>query len=350
MKKNLILIGILIVLVGAFFLLNRSDKASQRAHIPDDLFAVDSASISKIEIHRPNDPDTVLLEKRGAEWYVTAPVDYPANQTNVENLLSRLGNLNIVTRISSNPENQSQFQVDSTGTAVKVYEANQMKLDFVVGKSSGGGMTYVRQSDSDDVYSLNTMLSANINRRAQDWRDRMIIEFDSENLQSVTLQQGTEVLTVTKSDEGEGIWNLTREGDPEMYYGNDTNIQRMVNSLRRFSTLRFVDNPDSAQIAKFAQPDSVVTVQLQDNTSWTLYFEPENEQATQFLVKRADKGDGTYYVTSKGNLSNILFSFDDLKGAPPAPPEAAGDSALVPPITLEPGVAPSGGNEPPTDE
>ena len=48
MKKNLILIGILVVLVGAYFVSSSSEKKSERAHIQDDMFMADSAAIMKL--------------------------------------------------------------------------------------------------------------------------------------------------------------------------------------------------------------------------------------------------------------------------------------------------------------
>ncbi len=321
MKKNIILVCAFIILIAIFLVTNRTEKYSERAHIPDDIVAIDSAKVSQIELKRSEDEEAVVLEKRGIDWHVSSPVDYRANQQYVGNLLDRAGGMKIVARISSNPEKQSQFKVDSTGTLVKIFESNVMKADFIIGKSGGSVGTYIRQAGSDEIYSVDGYLSSTFSKRFQDWRDKTITEFEKEQLKSLKLVSAGEELTISRKSGSFDEWDLTRSDDSEIYYGKKERIEQVINSLWRFQTQDFRDNPDSSAVAKFAAPDSTVIITLADNMGWTLYFEPDNEKANRFLVKRDDKGDLIYFVTNKGIINNIFATFEDLKGEPPPPPE-----------------------------
>ncbi len=52
--------------------------------------SIDKKTITHIQIHRDKQDD-VILEKRGSDWYMTAPYQYPANDYKVESLLQLPG-------------------------------------------------------------------------------------------------------------------------------------------------------------------------------------------------------------------------------------------------------------------
>ncbi len=363
MKRNIILTAIFLVLILIFLLMSRSEKKSERAHIPDSVVAVDSTKVSKIEIKRQNDDSPVTLEKRGTEWHVTTPVDYPANQEHVGALLSKAANMQVMGLASSNPEKQSQFQVDSTGTFVKLYEGPKQAADFVIGKSGTGGVTFIRQSGSDNVYSVDGYLPSTFGKRVQDWRDKIITNFEKDQLTSLKLIQADEEMTITRNTINFEEWDLTHSGDSEVFFGNADQVTKAVNSLWRFNAQDFVDDPDSAAVAGFAIPDTTAIITLADNTIWTLHFEPQIGTPSRFLVKREDKGDGVYFVTNKGILTNIFADFEEFKGTPPPipgpemPPGVAAGSGAAPnfapqvPVVSNPIIEkPAGDDKPETDE
>lgn len=60
----------------------------------DTVSVIDKKTITHIQIHRDKQDD-VILEKRGNDWYMTAPYQYPANDYKVENLLQLPGTTSI---------------------------------------------------------------------------------------------------------------------------------------------------------------------------------------------------------------------------------------------------------------
>ncbi|OQY27062.1 MAG: hypothetical protein B6244_11705 [Candidatus Cloacimonetes bacterium 4572_55] len=317
MKRNIALIGVFMILLVAFLIMTKTKKKSERSHIPTNLIEADSARISRIEVKRSSDTEPIVLEKRGAEWYLTKPIEYPANLTNVEMILGKISSTKVMAQISSNPEKQSQFRVDSTGVSLKIYEEDDLKVDIIVGKAGRGGLTYIRPPSAQEVYSVDNLPSYMLNRRVKDWRDMTITKFEKEELQSLKLVQGDEEIALTRRPGDPDAWDLIRSGDDQVYYAKKARMDQIVNGLWKFNAQDFKDAPDSAAVAKFSEPDSTVTVALMDNTQWTLHFEREDAKGNRYLVKREDKGDGVYFMTNKGVIKNLFPLFNDLKEEPP---------------------------------
>ncbi len=318
MKKNLMLLGVLILLIVAFMALSRTEKNAERGHLSNEIVAVDSAAVSKIEIKRPEDAETVVLEKRGNDWFVTAPIDYKANQSFVANILDKTSKLKIVAQVTNNPESYGQFKADSSGTSVKIYEGAAQKADWIVGQSRNS-VTFFRAAKAKDVVSVDGYLPSLFNRKPVDWRDKTIASFEKEQLQSIKLTVGAETLTLNKRPGGGEEWDLLRAGDGETYYGKIDRINQIVNALWKFNTIDFKDKPDETMLAKFAAPDSTVLISLSTGAQITLHFAPEDETGNRYLVKRTDTGDKVYFIATKMVIDNILAKLDDLKGEPPAP-------------------------------
>ena len=122
MKKNTyILIGVFVcLLIAAFLVLQKPGKRSANSANTGLLFTVDSLLVDKVEIKTPT--SSLVLEKRGVEWFVVRPINYKADQSNVCQAIHQIKNIEIKNIISNKPEKQPVFQVDQTGTQVTVYK------------------------------------------------------------------------------------------------------------------------------------------------------------------------------------------------------------------------------------
>ena len=125
MKKNIyVLLGVFaLLIVVAYFMMNRPGENDISIGNSQFLVDVDSVAVDKIEIKSPKSAAT--LEKKGAEWSLSEPLVYRANQSSVTSLIHQIKNLAVKEIVSSNPEKRPIFQVDSTGTLVKVFQGGQ---------------------------------------------------------------------------------------------------------------------------------------------------------------------------------------------------------------------------------
>ena len=186
MKKNTyILIGVFVcLLIAAFLVLQKPGERSANSANTGLLFTVDSLLVDKVEIKTPT--SSLVLEKRGVEWFVVRPINYKADQSNVCQAIHQIKNIEIKNIISNKPEKQPVFQVDQTGTQVTVYEKGVEKEAFILGKmATSYSESYARRLNSNDVLLVEGASNYMFNRPIKDWRDRTIFTAPKETIKEL---------------------------------------------------------------------------------------------------------------------------------------------------------------------
>jgi Domain of unknown function (DUF4340) len=253
MKKNTyLLIGIFALLIlVAFLLMNRPGERDVSPDSSQFLFAVDSVAVDKIILLSPR--SNVTFTKRGSEWYLSDPIDYRADQSSVTLLIHETKDLDSKEVVSSNPEKRSIFQVDSTGTAVKIFQNGQEHAAFVVGKMGQSyAETYVRKENSNDVHVVKGALSMSFNKAVKDWRDKSVLVIPKETIRQISYQYPGETFSVMLKD---SVWMI----------GNDkakaNDVASLIGALSNVQADDFVDSA-VAPAPKIAATITVGDVQL----------------------------------------------------------------------------------------
>lgn len=291
MKRNTyILIGLLVLLlIIAYVVMQKPGEQSSTTSSTGNLLVIDSLAVDKIEIISPS--AEVVLARKGVEWFVEEPITYRADQANVASLIQQAKNFEGKGVVSSNPEKQSVYQVDSMGTTVTIYEQGKEKASFVVGKlGSSFAETYIRMKNSNDVHLVGGVFGYMFNRSVKDWRDKTIFSAPRESITEVTFQYGDTTFTLSFRD---SAWMI----------GRDTVQEYTVNSLlSSLSTLRaddFIDSPPSfppkittlisysgGQV-RFAEKKGEDKYLVQSSAS-PQWFEMQSWNANQVLKRKKD--------------------------------------------------------------
>jgi hypothetical protein len=174
-------------------------EQSSSAEEGQPLVQIDSLAVDKIAIKSAT--GSVTLEKRGVQWFVAAPLNYKADQSAVGQVLHQSKHLNVKSVVSSKPEKQSVFQVDSSGTQVAISQAGAEKASFVIGKNSQSyGEQYVRLSNSNDVTLVDGSFGSLFNKPLKDWRDKSIVTVPREQIKEIKYQYGDTLFSVINKD------------------------------------------------------------------------------------------------------------------------------------------------------
>jgi hypothetical protein len=240
MKRNtFILAGLFVILlIIAFLVLQKPGEQSANSASTGLLFKVDSLSVDKVEIKTP--AFSIVLEKRGIEWFVAKPVNYKADQANVGQIIHEIKNIEIKNIVSSKPEKHSVFLVDQTGTQVTVCEKGIEKASFILGKMAGSySESYARRVSSDDVLIIEGASSYMFDRPVKDWRDKTILTAPKESIKDIRYQYGDTTFNITLSD---SAW----------YAGKDkvqqSVIEGIISSLSNLQADDFIDSTISPQV------------------------------------------------------------------------------------------------------
>lgn len=291
-----LLIALLIVLgVITYFLLPSSDEREVSYKIPIISLKVDSAAVMKIEIKQSG--KSITIENVGGKWTITAPVLYPADPAAVAQLLSGFSKFKVGSLISSNPEKQKLFQVDTNGINLSVTDRFGKLVSLIVGKMGPSfSEVYFRLPESKDVYLGEGISSWTINKDIKDWRDRSIIRLPSEMIRELSFTKGTKTYTINHDSAG---WKF---GDR----GIETNeINSLLNALKDLRTEDFIDT-----VVDISTRPINIFIKGADDVS--LNFYPKSPDSAKYYV-RSSKSSQMFSI-SKWTAQQVIDPLNKIVG------------------------------------
>lgn len=290
-RTTWILIGAVVVLaVIAFFVLRQPGETSSTESSGNMLVSYDSAAVDKVEINTSG--NSVVLEKQGNGWMLASPIRYRADQNVVTGAVGKGKSIEVKSVVSSNPEKQKVFQVDSAGTLVQMYAGGNLLAAFRVGKPSQTYTeTYVRKEGSNDVYLADGMFTYTFAHPSKDWRDKSIFKTDPDIIRSVTYRYGDTTFTLANKD---SLWRVNGDSVKDQ-----ASVRGVINSLANLQADDFVDSTLASapkQVAlievegtqiRFCQGKGADTYLVQTSQS-PQWYEIQGWRASQVLKRKKD--------------------------------------------------------------
>src|SRR5687767_11504202 len=153
--NNKILLIVLAVLLGGFVLSKMFRSPARESNLKETILKFDTAKISAIHVKPASErKNEIRLVRSGSGWAVengqkNAKVDI--NQ--VKNALRSLAAIHPDRMVTRSKNKWPTYQVDSTGTHLKIFAGAEMPSELWVGKSSSGA-TCVRIEGDDEVFEI----------------------------------------------------------------------------------------------------------------------------------------------------------------------------------------------------
>jgi hypothetical protein len=290
-----VLIGLFIFLaVAAYFLLPSGKEREASYKSAEISFAMDSASIVKIEIERPG--KSVMMENIGGKWRITSPVQYAANVSSITQLISSLRKLKASSLVSSNPEKQSLFQVDSTGSKVTLTDRQGKTTSLIVGKMGPSySDVYFRLPDSKDVYLGEGLNTWTVNQELKDWRDKTIFSASADSIKQLSLSYRGKT------------YDLRRDSTTWKYRKDSIATNVMASMLNALSNLRAEDFVDTVYLPK-TQP---FELKIQKSEETDLSFFPEPPDSSKYFVQTSQSAQG--FTLNKWTVQELLKPIEKYK-------------------------------------
>jgi hypothetical protein len=276
----------LIALWGAAALWRRASAAgpSRNAlHLP----RIDRAKVDGVVLTKGS--DTTRLARKDSSWTVNGR---PASATAVSDLLGALSDTTVTGElVAERRGSQPGLGTDSaSGTRVRVESGGHTVADLTVGKQSpdfSGG--YLRLTDQEPTWQVQSRLVELVTKPADDWRDRRIAGVASDQVGSIELWHGARRTTVARS--GAGAWTLSPGGAADSSRVND-----LLAAYREVNATGFA-SAAQADSARFSPADRRARVLGKDGKPrLTLLFD---STAAGWWVK-PDTGTTVYRMESYG--------------------------------------------------
>ena len=257
MKKNKIILLVILVFAVVAVLLVAGNRYSTLKNEESDFAVSDTSSITKIFIADKN-VNSVTLERTESGWLLDG--SYPTNQRNVEVLLETLKRVKVKAPVSLASHDNVIKRMATVGKKVEVYQMvyrinlfdkirlfkhEKLTKVFYVGDATQNNLgTYMLLEGAEQPYivylpSFRGFLNTRFSPHPDDWKSHVIFNKTLANIKSISVKFGRqpeESFRVDVSD-SKGNYKLTALAGMEKVENYDT--LRLLNFLTSFRDLRY---------------------------------------------------------------------------------------------------------------
>ena len=284
MKKEYIILAIVIVALGLYLALRNVDRTSFQLPTPDKL---KSASIDRVIVTKEG--RTVELKKKDDKWFIQ-PKNYPASPSTVQNML-KAGTELTITALASESGTYDRYDLsDDKKINVQLFEDGKKKRDFDIGREAGTYQhTFVKLEGDKRVYHARGSLDRTFDRSIEDLRDKTVLTFDEPSITEIAVQKGDKQIAIARKesagetasaekDDTQSPVPAKKEWVDEAGSGpvDQTAVERLLGSFSRLQCESFLDDKTKAD---FTQPVWTLTFKNGEKTfSFFLYAAGDGEQ------------------------------------------------------------------------
>lgn len=206
-NKNLwiLFVGLLVLYLGSQFF---SGEKKVRSFDPN-LFPVDTAAIDLIEVYsKADDFAQIKLTRTAQGWTAFNGKVTTAAQANIVN--ATLGQMvqAKATRIAAkSQEKWANFEVDEAlaKAHIKAFAEGKQVADFWVGgfrynNETRQGTSFLRKSDSDEVYAVDGFISMSLGQGFNGYRNNSMLKFNEQDMAQVKVEQDGQSSTYQKTN------------------------------------------------------------------------------------------------------------------------------------------------------
>ena len=335
-RTTLILAAVLIVIVGIAALMQSRAKKSLSPKGNQIFASFSKEAADGIQIDGKG--KQVELRKQDGTWMVDEHGWHKADPKAANQILDAMDGFNTTTLVSTSPEKQSSFEVDSTGITVHILQGDKTLASFVVGKPGPDYMsTYIRPADQSKVYQIPTYLRSMVDRGDQTWRDLMVLDLKEDEVLSFSARNPKMDLAAEK--DASGAWKIT---EPFTANAKPDMMSLLMRSLLQFRASGFADSTITPETAGLIPDTTRIEIKTSDGSTHVLDVGAMNDKRQSYVQK---EGDPTIYLVPRGRINTIFRDPQTLK-AEEAPPSAsteegaAGGSTSGTPMAMPPVPAP----------
>ena len=242
--KNIRLIVVLVILVAAYAGLKLFKNTGRSKSFREELVEIDTSKVDRIIITKPG--SSFEVSKDNDQWKVSLPGNkkVEATGTSVNNALSALLRINPDRIATRDPGKWVDYQVDSSGTRVQVFENNVNTLDLVLGRFGMHGQqqfhTFVRLFGDDEVYAANNFMGISFPSDPKGFRNSRFLQITSDSITQVTFNYP-----------GDSAFILNKSMD-KWYIGDNptdsASTASFLSGLRYINGSDFVDDVEPAAL------------------------------------------------------------------------------------------------------
>ena len=219
-KYLLLLLGALIVLLAINYFVDDFGPDASTIKVPE--ISIPADEIERLGI--VTQMVSLVLAREGQTWMLQQPMSFLSDSTTVSRLVRELGEVELESVASNNPDRYERYGVDSSAILVEAIWPNGARRLFIGDPGPDYQSVYVRVDDDPRVFATRGRVS--VPEELDRWRDKRIIELPVAAVQSVAVVRPGGSYEVVLGSTG---WQMD---------GNAADSAAVVSWLRRFDPMR----------------------------------------------------------------------------------------------------------------
>jgi hypothetical protein len=244
------LIGILAALVLVYFAVEFFGGKSRSKSFKAEIVEIDTAKVSKVIIGAKGEQLELLKENNAWKVSIGEGKYAKAQLSSVKSTLNSLLTIKPARIAAKNPDKWKDYQVDSAGTRVQVFEGGKNTLDLVIGRfgfdqqamqqqqqqqqQMGGRampkfFTYVRLENEEEVYVADGFMSMSVNTDASGFRNKELLSLTTDAISEIQFNYPADSgFVLNKID---SVWSVFgNQADSAATAGYLSDIRNLTNS------------------------------------------------------------------------------------------------------------------------
>ncbi|GIW43161.1 MAG: hypothetical protein KatS3mg077_0443 [Candidatus Binatia bacterium] len=236
----------------------------------------------------------ILLKKSGESWRLAEPIDAPADEITIKNLLNTIAECE-VKRDLEDATDLKQFGLDPPFVTLTVKLKDRQLPEVAVGKNTPVGFSaYLQRLDDKKVRLTTSAFRAGLDKQVKDLRDKAILNFTDDDVQRFSLVRSDGTITLARKD---GQWAIEQPGN---FAADGPTVRSFLSTLR---SMRAIDFPND-------QPTDLSPYGLDNPRLRVVLFLGKDQAEKHVLIGRENPEKSTEIYVQTSGLPTIYTVSD----------------------------------------
>ena len=255
-SRNLIVLTLIVLALGAYIYFHERHQPTteERRQKADALFPdLDRDEVAGLEIH--NTHGTFRIVKRGEEWRLVEPIDFPADAPAVSSLLGSLEGLKAERTLAEGEVDPAAYGLDAPSITVTLSTADGKTSSLEVGNETAlGSNRAVRRTGERSVILVGGWFVRDLDKALDQWRARDLVELGADEVAALTVLAGADRIQLVRQGED---WHLIEPLDD---VADRDHVRNLIADLDSLRIEEFLDNPPPAAELGLEPPAYRITI------------------------------------------------------------------------------------------
>jgi hypothetical protein len=257
LKSTLALLVVLIGVVAYIYFVDAKKPVDDAAAKEKAFTGIKADDIEELQITSA-EGEMSRLQKIDGRWQIVEPAKADADQTEVSNITTSLASIDIDRVVDDNASNLKQYGLDPPRIDVgfRTTGSKDLRRILVGEKTPTGGDLYAEVPGKKRVFLVNSFLDSTFNKNTFALRDKKVLAFDRDKVDSLELVSGDTSLAFTKTSDTD--WRITKPLNGRGDFG------AIDGALERIASLQMqgitAENGDDPKKYGLDRPTAVITV------------------------------------------------------------------------------------------